>query len=64
MSKKAKTHGLILTFPTPRFREDFRPQLNKPQPSLLREIAAIAITLLVYGVTADLYAPLGYPVHG
>jgi len=45
-------------------QQDGKPRLNKPQPSLLREVAAIAITLLVYGVTAYLHALLGYPVHG
>ena len=45
-------------------QRDGKPRLKKPQPSLLREVAAIAITLLVYGVTAYLHALLGYPVHG
>ena len=41
-----------------------KPRLKKPQPSLLREFAAIVITLLIYGVTAYLHGLLGYPVHG
>ena len=45
-------------------QQDGKPRLNKPQPSLLREFAAIAITLVIYGVTAYLHALLGYPVHG
>ena len=45
-------------------QQDGKPRLNKPQPSLLRESAAIAITLLIYGVTAYLHGLLGYPVHG
>ena len=45
-------------------KQDGKPQLSKPQPSLLREFAAIAITLLIYGVTAYLHGLLGYPVHG
>lgn len=45
-------------------KQDGKPQLSKPQPSLLREFAAIAITLLIYGVAAYLHGLLGYPVHG
>ena len=45
-------------------QQDGKPRLNKPQPSLAREFAAIAITLVIYGVTAYLRALLGYPVHG
>ena len=45
-------------------RQDGKPPLKKPQPSLPREFAAIAITLLIYGVTAYLHGWLGYPVHG
>ena len=44
--------------------QDGKPPLKKPQPSLLREFAAIAITLLIYGVTAYVHGWLGYPVHG
>ena len=45
-------------------KQDGKPQLNKPRPSLPREFAAIAITLLIYGVTAYVHGWLGYPVHG
>ena len=45
-------------------KHDGKPQLGKPQPSLPREFAAIAITLLIYGVTAYVHGWLGYPVHG
>ena len=45
-------------------KQDGKPQLGKPQPSLPRELAAIAITLLIYGVTAYVHGWLGYPVHG
>ena len=45
-------------------KQDGKPQLGKPQPSLPREFAAIAITLLIYGVTAYVHGWLGYPVHG
>ena len=45
-------------------KQDGKPQLGKPQPSLPREFAAIAVTLLIYGVTAYLHGLLGYPVHG
>ena len=45
-------------------KQDGKPQLGKPQPSLPREFVAIAITLLIYGVTAYLHGLLGYPVHG
>ena len=45
-------------------QQDGKPRLKKPQPSLLREFAAIVITLLIYGVTAYLHGLLGYPVHG
>tara|TARA_B100001063_G_C16466045_1_gene405494 strand:- start:43 stop:438 length:396 start_codon:yes stop_codon:yes gene_type:complete len=37
---------------------------SKPQLSLPREFAAIAITLLIYGVTAYVRGWLGYPVDG
>ena len=45
-------------------KQDGKPQLGKPQPSLPREFAAIAITLLIYGVAAYVHGWLGYPVHG
>ena len=45
-------------------RQDGKQPINKPQPSLPREFAAIAITLLLYGVTAYIHGWLGYPVHG
>ena len=45
-------------------KQDGKPPLKKPQPSLPREFAAIAITLLIYGVTAYAHGWLGYPVHG
>ena len=45
-------------------KQDGKPQLGKPQPSLPREFGAIAITLLIYGVTAYVHGWLGYPVHG
>ena len=45
-------------------KQEGKPRLSKPQPSLLREFAAIAITLLIYGVAAYLHGLLGYPVHG
>ena len=45
-------------------KQDGKPRLSKPQPSLPREFAAIAITLLIYGVAAYLHGLLGYPVHG
>ena len=45
-------------------KQDGKPQLGKPQPSLPREFAAIAITLFIYGTTAYLHGLLGYPVHG
>ena len=45
-------------------QQDGKPQLSRPQPSLPREFAAIAITLLIYGVTAYVHGWLGYPVHG
>ena len=37
---------------------------SKPQLSLPREFAAIAITLLIYGVTPYVRGWLGYPVDG
>tara|TARA_B100000900_G_scaffold386312_1_gene376686 strand:+ start:547 stop:990 length:444 start_codon:yes stop_codon:yes gene_type:complete len=45
-------------------KQDGKPRLSKPQPSQPREFAAIAITLLIYGVAAYLHGLLGYPVHG
>lgn len=45
-------------------QQDGKQPLTKPQPSLSREFAAIAITLLLYGVTAYVHGWLGYPVHG
>ena len=45
-------------------QQDGKQPLTKPQPSLFREFAAIAITLLLYGVTAYVHGWLGYPVHG
>ena len=45
-------------------KQDGKPQLGKPQPSLPREFVAIAITLFIYGVTAYVHGWLGYPVHG
>ena len=45
-------------------KQDGKPRLSKPQPSLPREFAAIAITLLIYGVAAYLHGLLGYSVHG
>lgn len=44
--------------------QDGKKSMIKPQPSLLREFAAVAITLLLYGVTAYVHGLLGYPVHG
>jgi uncharacterized membrane protein len=45
-------------------KQDGKPQLSRPQPSLPREFAAIAITLLMYGLVAFIHGWLGYPVHG
>jgi len=45
-------------------QQDGKLPLTKPQPSLAREFTAIAITLLLYGVTAYVHGWLGYPVHG
>lgn len=45
-------------------KQDGKPQLSRPQPSLPREFAAIAITLLIYGLVAFIHGWLGYPVHG
>ena len=46
-------------------KQDGKHRLSKPQSSLPREFAAIAITLLIYcGVTAYVHGWLGYPVHG
>ena len=44
--------------------QDGKKLLTKPRPSMPREFAAIAITLLLYGVTAYVHGSLGYPVHG
>jgi len=44
--------------------QDGKPALPKPTPSLLREIAAVVITLALYGATAYVHGVLGYPVHG
>ena len=44
--------------------QDGKKRLTKPRPSMPREFAAIAITLLLYGVTAYVHGSLGYPVHG
>jgi len=44
--------------------QDGKLRLSKPQPSLPRDFAAIAITLPVYGVTAYVRGWLGYPAHG
>ena len=45
-------------------KQDGKPRLSNPQPSVPRGFAAIAITLLIYGVTASVHGWLGYPVHG
>ena len=45
-------------------KNDGKLPLPKPQPALLREMAAIAITLTLYGVVAYVHGALGYPVHG
>jgi len=45
-------------------KQDGKLRLSKPQPSLPREFAAIAIALLIYGVTACVHGWLRYPVHG
>ena len=45
-------------------KQDGKHRLSKPQPSLPREFAAIAITLLIYGLMAYVHGWLGYPVHG
>ena len=45
-------------------KNDGKLPLSKPQPALLREMAAIAITLTLYGVVAYVHGALGYPVHG
>ena len=45
-------------------QQDGKPQLSKPNPSLIRELGAVAITLILYGVVACIHGMLGYPVHG
>ena len=45
-------------------KQDGKPRLSKPNPSLVRELGAIVITLTLYGVVAYLHGMLGYPVHG
>ena len=45
-------------------KQDGKLRSSKPQLSLPREFAAIAITLLIYGVTACAFGWPGYPVHG
>ena len=44
--------------------QDGKKPVTKPAPSMPREFAAIAITLLLYGVTAYAHGWLGYPVRG
>ena len=45
-------------------KQDGKSPLNKPDPSLPRECAAIGATLALYGVAAYVHGWLGYPVHG
>ena len=45
-------------------KQDGKSPLNKPDPSLPREFAAIGATLALYGVAAYVHGWLGYPVHG
>lgn len=45
-------------------KQDGKLRLSKPQPSVPREFAAIAITMLIYAATAYVHGWLGYPVHG
>ena len=45
-------------------KQDGKLRSSKPQLSLPQEFAVIAITLLIYGVTAYVFGWPGYPVHG
>ena len=45
-------------------KQDGKSPLDKPDPSLPRECAAIGATLALYGVAAYVHGWLGYPVHG
>lgn len=45
-------------------RQDGKPPLVKPAPSLAREMGAVVITLLIYAGVSYVHAFLGYPVHG
>ena len=45
-------------------KQDGKSPLNKPDPSMSRECAAIGATRVLYGVAACVHGWLGYPVHG